>query len=85
MTFELAALIGEYVSLFIVDSHNFDRMNSLSFQLLLLLPAERYKTLGKAMQSPNPKDILDWLCAGTEITSNEVILHSLGIGKKKNR
>lgn len=85
MTFELAALIGEYVSLFLADSHDFDRMNSLSFQLLLLLPSDRYKSLGKVMQSSDPKDILDWLCAGTEITSNQVILHARGIGKTRNR
>lgn len=89
-----AALIAEYVSMWYVAGHINDadsmekiefyqRMNKLSFELALFLPAEIYKELGPALvrqaDAKTPADVLvdvrKHLLVAGDLTSENIIYH----------
>lgn len=81
----------EYLSLYFVDSQNFQRMNQLSWELAIWLPADLYINLGKALRKVEGKNIPDvvvdvrrWLYEDPgDLCGDNVIIHAKDIGKQE--
>ncbi len=92
---ERAEKVAEYLSLYYEDSHNFQRLNQLSWELSLWLPDDIYMNLSKALKNIGPemdiskKTILDILVDTRKLllkdpgnlTGDDIIVHKKGIGK----
>jgi len=93
---ERAEKVAEYLSLYYTDSQNFQRLNQLSWELSLWLPADIYNTLSKAMENIGPgmdvnkKTILDSLIDIRKLllkdpgnlTTEFIRVHGKDIGRK---
>jgi len=74
------------------DSKDYERANTLSWELAMWLPADVYRSLGRALASPdttnNPLSVViavRKILLGAEagnLTSDDVIHHAPGVGRK---
>lgn len=89
---EQAAKVAEYIALYYENSDNFARMNQLSFELALWLPADIYKSLGKALKKEEgEKNIFQILIDIRKIilrnpgdlTDKNIIWHAEGAGRNR--
>jgi hypothetical protein len=93
---ERAEKIAEYLSLYYEDSHNFQKLNQLSWELSLWLPADIYANLSRALLNIGPemdinkKTILDILIDirrlllkdPGNLTGANIIVHAKDVGRK---
>lgn len=97
---ERAEKVAEYLSLYYTNSQNYERLNQLSWELSLWLPADVYANMGKALKNIGPemdvkkKTILDILIDVRKgllkdpgnLKADDIVVHAKDIGKtEKNR
>ncbi len=94
---EKAEKVAEYLSLYIQDSNDFQKLTQLSFELALWLPDDTYKILKRALFNMGPDmdmkqaTVLDVLIEVRKsilknpgaLTKDDIIIHKKDIGIKK--